>query len=117
MLSQAVAPQVRSVALQAAVQQLPLPPMPHTPELQESFAVQTLPSARSCTQAPLEHQNPLAQSVATVQLVRQLVASAQARLPGHAMAPPTAQVPVALQVFPLIMPALHVAAPQVVPVG
>jgi hypothetical protein len=39
-LSQAVAPQVVSLVLHAALQQLPVPPMPQTPEVQASSVVQ-----------------------------------------------------------------------------
>jgi hypothetical protein len=44
-LSHAVAPQVASAVLQAAVQQLPLPLMPQTIEVQEAFEVQAAPLA------------------------------------------------------------------------
>jgi hypothetical protein len=41
--SQAVAPQVRSARLQPALQQLPIPVVPQTPERQAAFSVQVTP--------------------------------------------------------------------------
>ncbi len=53
--SQSVAPQVRSVVEQAAVQQLPLPVAPHTPEVQAALLVQA-PVAWTAVQVPLPLQ-------------------------------------------------------------
>ncbi len=50
--SQEVAPQMGSLVVQAAWQQLPLPLTPHTPELQESFWVQVNPSLNIAAQLP-----------------------------------------------------------------
>ncbi len=115
-VSQAVAPQVASVVLHAAVQQFPVPVVPQTLEVQESFSVQAVPSLSTATQAPAEHQKPLAQSVAVVQVVLQLMPSAaQPKLPAQAIEVPAAQAPVASQRLPVNMPPLQTVVPQTVP--
>jgi hypothetical protein len=50
--SQAVAPQVASVVLHAAVQQFPVPETPQTFEVHEAFEVQAAPAVRTGAQAP-----------------------------------------------------------------
>ena len=115
--SQPVAPHVGSPTVQAAVQQLPLPLVPQTPDVQASFSVQA-PVAICATQALTLHQNPLAQSLATVQVVLQAVPAA---LHPKLFAQATVallQAPVASQVEAVSMPPLQVAAaPQVFPAG
>ncbi len=114
--SQAVAPQTASVVLHAAVQQFPVPVVPQTLEVQESFSVQAVPSLSTATHAPAEHQKPLAQSVAVVQVVLQLMPSAaQPKLPAQAIDVPAAQAPVASQRLPVNMPPLQTVVPQAVP--
>ncbi len=119
LLSQAVAPHIRSPVVQAALQQLPVPFTPQAPEPQESFSVQAVPAARVGTQDPPEHQLPLAQSVAVVQVVLQLRPSAaQAKLPGQAEGVPATQVPLVpsqalvVSIFPV-----QLAVPQAVVFG
>ena len=84
LVSQSVAPQTGSPVVHAALQQFPVPVAPQTPEVQESFSPQATPSSNSAVQVPLWHQYPFRQSPAVVQLVLQLVASAQIKAPGHA---------------------------------
>ncbi len=117
LLSQAVAPQVASVVSHAAVQQLPLPEMPQTPEVQASFCVQALPSVSTARQVPPEHQKPLMQSVDAAQLVRQVAASAQLRLPAQAIGVRATQVPAVPQTLPVRMPALQTDVPHIMPTG
>jgi hypothetical protein len=97
-LSQSVAPQIASVALQAELQQLPLPLMPHTPEVQSSFSVQA-PVATGVVHAPPLQTKPVAQSALEVQAVLQLVALAQAKWLGQAAGVTAGQVPAPSQVL------------------
>jgi hypothetical protein len=118
-LSQAVAPQVASVVLHEAVQQLPVPAMPQTPDLQASFSVQAMPSLRVAIamHIPLEHQKPVAQSALRVQLAMQLVALAQVRWFGQAAGVLAVQVPRPLQLLEVSIPRLQLSVPQCVVFG
>jgi hypothetical protein len=51
-LSHPVAPQVASVVLHDAVQQLPVPSMPQTPEVHEAFELQAVPATSLAVQVP-----------------------------------------------------------------
>ena len=117
MLSQEVAPHVASVVSQAAVQQFPVPLTPQTPDEQSVFAVQAAPPASGATQAPPEQTNPLAQSVLWVQLVLQVMVSAQTKLPAQAVGVPATQVPLALQALAVSMLPLQLSLPQELPEG
>jgi hypothetical protein len=114
--SQSVAPHGAVMLAQAAVQQCPLPAIPHTPEVQASFSVQA-PVAIGVVHAPPLQTKPVAQPVLEVHVVLQLVASAQAKLLGQAAAVPGVQVPLPLQALVVSMPPLQLAVPQVVVLG
>jgi hypothetical protein len=116
-LSQPVAAQVGSAMPHGALQQLPIPVVPQAPERQESFSVQAVPAASWAMQAPPEQKNPVAQSVTTVQLVLQVIASAQPKLPAQSVGVPAAQVPVPSQALAVSMPPLQLMVPHVVVFG
>ena len=88
----------------AALQQLPVPEMPHTAEWQAWFEVQAAPSASVAEQVPPLQKKPLTQSAPVLQLVRQLVASAQFRLPAQATGVPGMQTPPPRQELAVSMP-------------
>jgi hypothetical protein len=104
-----------AVAPQAVVQQLPVPPRPQTPEVQSSFSLQ-LPTAAGLTQAAALQTKPVAQSLLVVQVVAQVVALSQPKLPLQAVWVPAAQVPEPLQVPAEVRtPSLQATAPHEVP--
>jgi hypothetical protein len=85
------------VLAQAAVQQWPLPEMPHTPDVQTSFAVQA-PVAICGAQTPALQYEPLSQSLLVAHFLSQPVPAAlQIRSPGQAFAIPGSQVPLPSQ--------------------
>ena len=116
--SQPVPPHVLPPTVQAAVQQLPEPVVPQAPDVQASFSVQG-PVASCGTQALALHQNPLAQSVATVQVVLQAVPPAlHPKLFAQGTGAPRLQAPVASQAEAVSMlPVQVAAAPQAFPGG
>jgi hypothetical protein len=94
------------------VQQWPVPLTPQIPEMQLSLAVH-VPVASGATQDPWLQTNPVAQSAATEQLLRQpFPAALQARLSRQAAGFPT-QAPAPLHLLVVRIPALHVTVPQV----
>jgi hypothetical protein len=105
------------VVLQAALQQFPIPLVPQTPEKQESFSVQAPPPSNWPTHALLEHQNPVAQSVAMVQLVLHVMASAQPKLPGQRPGVPGVQVPLPLQRLEVRVPLVQLGVPHAMVLG
>jgi hypothetical protein len=114
-LSQPVAPHAGSVVLQAASQQLPVPVVPQTMEMQAELEVQAAPLAKSAVHVAELQPNPLTQSVFVAQMVRQpFPALLHWRLFGHAIGLPTLQVPAPLQLPWVIIAALHTAVPQAV---
>jgi hypothetical protein len=103
-LSQPVAPQVLSVVLQAAVQQLPVPLMPHNLDVHASFSVHE-PVAIAVVQAPPLQTNPVAQSLLEAQVVLQLEeSSVQAKWLGHPTGVAAEQLPAPLQALFVSMP-------------
>src|SRR5581483_7013029 len=73
--SQSVAPQGVATLVQVLAQQLPEPPMPHTPDAHSSLAPQA-PMVVLATQAPAWQKNPAAQSAVLPQLVTQVLPAA-----------------------------------------
>ncbi len=119
LVSQAVAPQIRSPVVQAALQQLPVPFTPQAPEPHESFSVHAVPAVRVGTQEPPEHQLPVAQSAVARQLVLQVAPSVlQMKLPGQGAGVPATQVPlVPSQALAVSVLPVQVAVPQAVVFG
>jgi hypothetical protein len=115
--SQAVAPQMGSFTRHPVLQHWPLPLTSQTSEAQASFSAQPVPSVRRVAQAPFEHQYPSTQSVATRQLVWQLVALAQVRWLGHCAAAWVMQLPSPLQLLVTSVPCEQLDVPQAVLVG
>jgi hypothetical protein len=111
-LSQAVAPQVASVVLHLAVQQLPVPATPQMPEAQSSFSVQA-PWKMGVVHVPLLQTKPMAQSMLEVQVVLQLVALAQAKWLRQAVGIPIVHAPTPLQA-PVVSRLLEHEGSQVV---
>ncbi len=106
-----------SLVLQAVPQQLPVPATPQTFDRQELFDVQADPSCNVATHDPALQYSPARQSLGRVQLVRQLVASAQLRLPAQAVGVPTMQAPLPLQVLAVSVFPLQLGVPQAVAEG
>jgi hypothetical protein len=116
-VSQSVAPQGAVVLAHAVVQQWPVPATPQTPDWQTSLTVQADPSASGATQLLPEQTNPVSQSVDMVQLARQVMASAQMRLPGQGAGVCAAQVPLLSQALVVRVLPVQASVPQAVPEG
>jgi hypothetical protein len=110
-LSQSVAPHGAIVLVHAAVQQWPVPLIPHIPEVQASFSVQA-PVAIAVVQVPPLQTNPVAQSALEVQVVLQLLASAHAKWLGQGTPEFALQAPVPLQELVVTVLPLHALVPQ-----
>jgi hypothetical protein len=114
-LSQAVAPQVASVVLQAAVQQLPVPLMPQTIDMHEALEVHGAPSARDAEHVPPLQVNPVTQSVFEPQVVRHpSPALLHWRLLAHAVGVPALHVPAPSQLLWVSIAEVQTAVPQAV---
>ena len=117
-LSQSLVPQGGTTFGHAAVQQWPFPLTPQTPDPQASFTLQGAPGLSGVTQLPPAQTNPVSQSAVTAQVVLQLVASAQIRLPGQrAGGVCAAQVPLASQALEVSELPLQLSVPQADPEG
>jgi hypothetical protein len=115
-LSQAVAPQVASIVLHLAVQQLPVPLTPQMFEVQSSFSVQA-PVPRNVVHVALLQTKPVAQSKLDWHVVRQDPPLEQARWLGQAAGVPAVHDPAPLQALVVSVLLEHEASQVVVLAG